>query len=211
MTLDHLGFLIFPGCEPLRILGRLAFPIFAFFISEGCRYTHDRLRYFLRLLVLGAAFAAVYYIAVGELYINIMLSFALASGLVFVSEPVIKRMSEGKLSPFAGTLLLIVELGAVAALCCNFTVDYGFWGVLSVCAAYYAGGKYRKLAAMGVFLAIYSVSCGVWFQFFCLLSLPLLALYNGTRGKLRMKYFFYIYYPLHMAIIYLISLLLSRS
>jgi len=42
-----------------------------------------------------------------------------------------------------------------------------------------------------------------------LLSVPLLALYNGERGRLKMKWFFYIYYPLHLGVIYLISLLMN--
>ena len=41
-----------------------------------------------------------------------------------------------------------------------------------------------------------------------LLTLPLLALYDGRRGKWRMKYFFYGYYPLHLAVIYGVGLVL---
>ena len=39
MLLDHVGYFLFPTVTVFRILGRLAFPIFAFCISEGCRYT----------------------------------------------------------------------------------------------------------------------------------------------------------------------------
>ena len=44
---------------------------------------------------------------------------------------------------------------------------------------------------------------------FALLAVPIIALYSGYRGKLRMKYFFYIFYPAHMLIIYAISLILK--
>ena len=44
-------------------------------------------------------------------------------------------------------------------------------------------------------------------QPFSLLALPLLALYNGKRGKWRLKYFFYVFYPAHLGLIYLIGVL----
>ena len=49
-------------------------------------------------------------------------------------------------------------------------------------------------------LAVVSLSMSS-LQWWCLLSLPLLALYSGERGKLRLKYLFYIYYPLHLMVL----------
>ena len=62
MFIDHAGLLLFPDLEFMRILGRLAFPIFAFFIGEGCRYTSSKLKYFLRVSILGILCQAVYII-----------------------------------------------------------------------------------------------------------------------------------------------------
>ena len=42
MTIDHIGMQLFPRVRLLRIIGRLAFPIFAYMIAEGCRYTRNR-------------------------------------------------------------------------------------------------------------------------------------------------------------------------
>ena len=53
MLLDHMGILLFPRITIFRILGRLAYPVFAFMIAEGCRYTRNKLRYFLMLFGLG--------------------------------------------------------------------------------------------------------------------------------------------------------------
>ena len=41
MLLDHIGFIFFPQYIIFRILGRVAFPIFAFMIAEGCYYTKN--------------------------------------------------------------------------------------------------------------------------------------------------------------------------
>ena len=53
MLIDHVGMLLFPQVLLLRIIGRLAFPIYAFMIAEGCRYTKNKLRYFLMVFLLG--------------------------------------------------------------------------------------------------------------------------------------------------------------
>ena len=52
MTVDHIGALLLPQYSVLRIIGRLAFPIFAYMIAEGCAHTSSRLRYFLTILCL---------------------------------------------------------------------------------------------------------------------------------------------------------------
>ena len=46
MTVDHIGVIFFPSSNILRIIGRIAFPIFAFMIAEGCKYTKNKFRYF---------------------------------------------------------------------------------------------------------------------------------------------------------------------
>ena len=51
MLVDHMGYVLFPWILWLRCVGRIAFPIFAFQIAEGCIRTHDRRRYALRLLL----------------------------------------------------------------------------------------------------------------------------------------------------------------
>ena len=61
MTLDHIGVILFPQVEILRILGRLALPIFAFMIAEGCKYTRNRRKYFGMVFGLGTVCLVVYY------------------------------------------------------------------------------------------------------------------------------------------------------
>ena len=75
MVIDHVGMLFAPmaavaGADDLlyhlfRYAGRLAFPIFAFFVAEGCLHTHDFRRYLLRLGLFGALTHVVALIATG--------------------------------------------------------------------------------------------------------------------------------------------------
>lgn len=42
MLIDHAGLLLFPEQDWMRLVGRLAMPIFAYCIAEGFLYTRSR-------------------------------------------------------------------------------------------------------------------------------------------------------------------------
>lgn len=60
MTIDHVGLMLLPDYEWMRAVGRIAFPIFAFMIAEGCRYTRDRKRYLSQIAILGIGMQIVF-------------------------------------------------------------------------------------------------------------------------------------------------------
>ena len=78
MLIDHIGFILLPQYGFLRIIGRLSFPIFAFLIAEGCKYTKNKLRYFLSVFILGLVCQIAYYVAAQSLYIGVLLSFSVS-------------------------------------------------------------------------------------------------------------------------------------
>ena len=87
--------------------------------------------------------------------------------------------------------------------------DYGVWAILLCVAGVPFETKEMKLLAFSAVLLLY---CGVSFRDYpivwcALLSLPLLFLYNGQSGSKRFKYAFYIFYPAHLGVLYLVSLL----
>jgi hypothetical protein len=80
MLIDHLGVSIFPGVPVLRIIGRLAFPIFAYMIAEGCRYTKNRAKYLGIMAAMALAFQIVYFVFMNDLYQGILVTFSLCRG-----------------------------------------------------------------------------------------------------------------------------------
>ena len=90
----------------------------------------------------------------------------------------------------------------------GFQIDYGIYGVLLPVAVFYGKGKWQKLCISTIILALLAYSFGGGIQWFSLLSVPILALYNQKRGKYNIKPLFYIFYPAHLVVIYLISLLI---
>ena len=211
MTVDHVGMLLFSNNDAMRIIGRLAFPIFAFFIAEGCRYTRNRLNYFLRIFAVGFVSQVVYSLFSHTLFINIFLTFSVS--VLIINSIKFARKSNKKfayLTPL-GVIVLVITANLLLKTylpeSLAFGFDYSVPGMLLPVFVYMSDNKYEKLALFTLGL----IFVCVWFggiQDWSLASVPLLCLYNGKAGKLRLKYLFYLYYPLHLLALQLIALIL---
>ena len=199
MLIDHVGLMFFPENAVFRIFGRLAFPIFAYMIAEGCKYTKNRLRYFLTVFGMGALCQIAYYFFDGSAYMCVFITFSL-------SIPVVWALEACKKSPgWQSGLVLAASVAVVFMLNRVFDIDYGFWGcMLPVFASLFHGTKLDStpvnVAAWSVGLLCLAAALG-GLQYWSVLAVPVLLLYSGKRGKWRMKYFFYIFYPAHLALL----------
>ena len=133
MTLDHMGVHLFPGIDLFRILGRLALPIFAYMIAEGCRHTQNPRKYLLTILAVAALCQAVFFLAMGSLYQCILVTFLLSILLIQSLDRARKQRTGGTF--FAAALIWLavffVCLGLPKILDhTDFAIDYGIWGVL---------------------------------------------------------------------------------
>lgn len=223
MLIDHIGVILLPQVAVLRILGRLAFPIFAFMIAEGCAKTKNKLRYFLSVFLLGAACQVVYCLYDDQLYLGILITFSISILLIYALQALKDALFDDArrpVRPLAAALVFLLLLAGVYVLNLYLTVDYGFWGcLLPVFASVFrrpaanAPRSFEKLDRLGVHVISFGVglvilSCvrgGV--QPYSLCALPLLALYSGKRGTWNMKWFFYIFYPAHLAALELLAML----
>ena len=203
MTCDHVAVELLPDWDFLRIIGRLAMPIYAYMIAEGCRFTHDRKKYLLRLSSLALLCQVVYFFAVGSLYQCILVTFSLSVCLIWALET----------SPKSWGLLVFL---ASAFLCeglpvllkgTDFAVDYGIVGVCLPALVYFGRTREEKLLGFTVGLVLLALQYG-GIQWFGLGAVSLLMLYSGERGKLPIGRLFYFYYPAHLVVIYGLSLLL---
>ena len=208
MTCDHIGMQLFPQVLWLRCIGRLAMPIFAFMIAEGCRHTRNRKRYLLSIAAVAALCQAVYLVAMGSLYMCIMVTFSLSVALIYLWDYAKTRPAP------QGGFLVLAALCVTWVLCeaplfpgTDFHIDYGIFGVLLPVLIYMGRNSLEAFAMAALGLVMLNLSMGViqWFSLFALIPL---AFYDGTRGKAKLKYLFYIYYPAHLAVIWLIGLVL---
>ena len=209
MVVDHLGVQIFPQYIAFRIIGRLAFPIFAYFIYEGMKYTHRPAAYLGRMLAMGTLCVVGYGVFSHQFYGNILITFSLSIGLLWACQNWLKKMN-GPGS--TGALILTVAVMTWIALLCSFlTIDYGFWGALL--PLFHMLGEWIAPKAKARAFSLGSFAIGLFLlcmnlggvQWFSLAALILLSVYTGKRGKWKMQHFFYWFYPVHLVLIYLLS------
>ena len=228
MVIDHVGAFILTDLEILRVIGRIAFPIFAYFIAEGCRYTRNKLKRFLLVFGLMILCEGAYLIYDGKLDGGIMMTFTFSILLVYQVQAVKCALAQKK---WWMTALWSLTFAASLVFVHGFVehvlyVDYGFWGILipvfTVLPDYKEGEAptcFRYVSHLPVKLAFWTagmlllcISRGLLtnLQSWCLLSVPIMILYNGTPGRKGFKYGFYIFYPAHLAVLYLIATLMQR-
>ena len=131
MLADHVGLMFFPRVSLFRIVGRLALPIFAYMIAEGCRYTHNRKKYLLRMASLAALCQLVYFFAMGSLYQCILVTFSLSICLIYAMDRWQERRDMVSRILALGTLVVSFVLCVVLPdFVPGFEIDYGIMGVL---------------------------------------------------------------------------------
>jgi len=207
MTVDHIGMILFPTAIWFRIIGRAAFPIFAYMIAEGCRYTRSRPRYLLTLVVAAIPFQLAVAVAEHSAYMCVLVTFACSVLLIILFERMVNERTAVWVCCFALALIGMAVgygLGRSFGRSVGFDVDYGLVGVMLPLLIYLGRNRRERwfLTAVGL-ISLSHVYGGI--QWWCLLALIPLAFYDGTRGQTRLKYGFYVYYPLHLAVLYGLS------
>ena len=207
MTIDHIGEILFPHLLWLRLVGRLALPVYAFLVAEGCRHTRSMGKYLGSVALVALPCQVAIHLA-GSWYQCILVSFSMSIGLIFLLQ---KAQETQK---FLWWMLVGVAVAGAFFVTqilpgllpeTDYGVDYGFPGVMLPVAVWMMPKKRWQLLAAAVVLLLMGFSA--WPQLLALGAVPLLALYNGQRGKYNLKWLFYWYYPVHLGIIHLIGML----
>lgn len=208
MFLDHSSDALIGHLSVLNIIGRLAFPIFAFQLAIGYTHTHDISKYAKRL----ALFAFIsqiplsiftYFIFGTAIYLNIF--FTLLFGLISL---LIYDKVQSK--PIKYIAIIILTLIAE-----YLHFDYGAWGVLLILYIYLFCPIFKSKNNAGLFLVGFLALCILkyipnfsitplnWLIaeiLFTFLPSVLMLLYNGKKGP-SLKYISYIFYPLHITVL----------
>lgn len=200
MLIDHIGYCLFPNISLLRIIGRLAFPIFAFQIALGYKKTSSKKNYFLRMLVFAIVseipFLIFRYVSgYSNLAFNIGFTFTLALGALYLIE-----LSKNKNMLFG---ILIIPLFIIA---CYLNVDYKWYGIVVVMIFYLFDLKNPTGFTVALITLIFSTLVYIYsfnassIQLYAVISIFILGFFNNKKGK-DFKYFFYIFYPAHMLLL----------
>ncbi|MCR4806881.1 MAG: conjugal transfer protein TraX [Lachnospiraceae bacterium] len=181
-----------------RAIGRLAFPIFCFLLVEGFFHTKSLLKYLGRLFILALASEHAFNLLVSSQNFdrenqNVYFTLFLALSAIAIIDKIARRFKE---SPDIRSILTILTAAAFCGLAYILKTDYDYKGVIAVIVIYMLRNS-RILTCIG------TVLCFLWEPWASPVALPLL-LYNGKRG-LKLKYIFYIFYPLHIYFAYYLA------
>lgn len=197
MLVDHVGAFIFPNLIFLRILGRLAFPLFAYQFIIGLRKTSNAGRQ-LKLLLFFAIISQVpyYLLHLGHengIKLNILFT-------LFLSSLFIRSWQSKKLRCFS---LLLTPL--------FYFCDYSFYGLILILMIYLYDNWNAGFLVLNI---VYFIFTGAFIQMFSLLAYPLIKLIDKISllirsdnvNLARFKKVFYLFYPVHLSAILIILL-----
>ena len=217
MLADHIGKAFFPEQQWLTLIGRLAFPIFAFEIAQGYIHTKNINKYFLRLTIFAFVSQIPYILFNSILTSNLTFCcnviFTLLFGLtaIFFFDHSSNRLKSS---------IIIIVLCALAEL---LQMDYGAYGVIIILLFFFLSrntqenkDSHKALRIVAIFL-VFTVLTILRYLYlflmaptqsayiaksiiFTLLSFIPILLYNGKLGP-KYKYLFYIFYPVHLLIL----------
>lgn len=197
MAVDHVGAILYPDIIVFRIIGRLAFPIFAFLLVEGFFNTKSVSKYALRLLVFALISEVPFDIAfTGKIleftHQNVMFTLLLGLIVVYLCEKYKKWFHR----------ILVGIIGMAIAY--FLKVDYTFVGIFMIFAFYLLRKRIlQSIIAQGLINLV--VVGGV--QMYAVFAMLPISFFNGKVGRLKMKMFFYIFYPSHLLLLYYIKIL----
>ena len=211
MTIDHVGLVLFENNLILRSIGRLSYPLFAFMLAEGCFYTKNKLKHFLLVFILALVCQITVFVYSGEVQHNILITFSMAILVIYAYQVFENNKTFISSFPLVISILVVYGLNYIIPSFTKtkgFNLDYRFMGAMLPLLIYMFKDFRLKLLVTAIGLVLLSLELGS-IQWFSLLSLIILSFYDGKKGKLKLKYMFYIYYPLHLLLIYGISLILG--
>ncbi|MQN00925.1 MAG: conjugal transfer protein TraX [Lachnospiraceae bacterium] len=205
--------------EVFRDIGRLAFPLFCFFIVEGFHYTGNRKKYALRLAVFAVIAEVPFDLAFDNTFFaprdnSVMITLFLGLVSIWVLDTLFDRSAE-KFALSAGVkeacdifslVAVVIAAGLIEKIAKS---DYGTSGVVTIIIIYlfrrnfYLRPETGKLLGFAAAVTWLGFTCDLS-EFFALFDLIPLCFYHGRQGR-KMKYFFYVFYPAHLLVIAVIA------
>ena len=210
MLIDHTASIHLEGSKwylLLRLIGRIAFPIFCFLLVEGYFHTKDVYQYLRRLGI----FALLSEIPFDMAFADNITRFDFLEKqnvffTLFIGLSVIHLMNlveiKFKNNIIASNLLdcAIVLIGSFIAVI--LSTDYNMYGILMIVSFYIFRANKSILTLV---LLLVNFQLGGVVQAFGILSMIFIALYNGKKGTKFNRYIFYGFYPVHLLVLVLLS------
>lgn len=227
MVIDHTGAVLFPQQELWRVIGRIAFPIYVWLLIMGFVHTSSVQRYIGRMAVFSLISEIPFDLALtGTIctfrWQNVFWTLTISLLMLAALKKVLDQMQDERAGGRGNIVLktaLIILLTMALSEWLHF--DYGAAGP-ALAAVFYFYARYQRPSLLtgfclfclaflmdpvlngnaGSSLAWYYAVASISSECFGILAIPVISRYNGIRKWKRGKYFFYLFYPLHLLILY---------
>lgn len=217
MLLDHIGAMLVGNSMtesglPLRIIGRISFPIFCFLLAEGAYYTKNPQKYALRLLI-GMLLSEIPYDLAFRYQLTLETQSVMVTLLVgFLTLEAVRRAENN-------VVKLLIMVGGIV-LGELFKSDYGGFGVMMVLMFSLTRGHLwiqticlvviawvmnsAKLLVFGVMVPI---------EIFAVFAMIPIGLYSGRKAcsSRAVQWAFYLFYPVHLTVLVCIRYLIEAK
>ena len=193
----------------MRIIGRLAFPIYCFLLVEGFYHTRSRAKYagrfFLFALISEVPFDLAFSrrmwdFSSNNVFFTLLFGLLVIWGVEGIKQKFVADVY-GEKAAAIRVILIIVIVVAGGFLALLFRTDYDLSGIVTIFAIYMFYPK--KVKGMGIGVLVLTLLASI-IEAAAFLDMIPIYFYNGTRGK-QMKYFFYIFYPAHLFLLAMIA------
>lgn len=192
MLIDHIGQLYFPNASIFAVVGRLAFPLFAWGVAKGFKRTGNVKKYALRLLALAIISQYPYSLLFENFHLNIC--FTLLAGLLII------QLYTSKIDYFIKVPAILTLLAATHA----FNFEYGFYGIATIVIFHLFEGRYYLIllqaAATAVGIMVYRFYP---VQLVSVLSVGIISLLEKYDFRIN-RILQYGFYPVHIALLLLL-------
>lgn len=211
----------------LRGIGRFAFPIFCYLLVEGFMYTRSKVRYTISLFIFGLISEFPFDITltaqnvydtlnIKEIFLtsernvweyqNVYFTLALGVLGMWGADTIFKKLRERNIVIAYVDSILPFVLSAQAAY--YMKTDYSFYGICVIAILYYFHDN-RLVATISAYIFMtVTMSTGMTggMEEWSYPAFILMNFYNGQRGFIKkgFKYYFYIFYPAHLILIFLL-------
>ena len=211
MISDHIGDSILGRFSFLNLIGRISFPIFAFQTMQGYINTKNLKKHMIKLLIFACISQIPFMLFLStfttNIYLNVLFTFLLGICALYIYDKCNNKV--------LGFLFVII----ISIIAYFIKVDYGAFGILLIFVFYFFyknnNIKHNKLLMSisivllcvihylpNIFKSPSLICTYLSLITFTSLSLVFILFYNNKEGP-KLKYFFYIFYPLHLLILYL--------
>ena len=225
MLIDHTGKMFFPHYHVMRLIGRMAFPIYAYCIAVGCVYSGNKVKYLGRIALMGLISQPFYAVAMGHankaMYslsfranpVGAVLRFYIES---FAHPSIMLTLALGLLVIWTlreRHVVLTLALG-VLVWRMQSSIDYGWKGVALILLFYlFIEHWWLSLPIVAAFMFWWGRGVGTYHlfgisfnsQMFAVMALPLIYIPTFSRLKIN-KWVYYLYYPAHLICMLLVEM-----